>query len=124
MIFVALFKSGPSVRALRFAALFCALVGICAQQPVATFSRFCSTCGIAGADTMASQSGQFVVHGPPDRLFAPARKENEAPLIQAEPQLLAVTGERVRQAFLRELGLRDSFHDKVHVAVPPRARPE
>jgi hypothetical protein len=109
---------------MRYAALFCAFVATLAQQPLATYSRFCSTCGISGADTVSSQSGQFIAHGPPGRLFAPARKENEAPLIEAEAQLLAVTGERTRQAFLLELGLRDSFRDKVHVVVLPRARPE
>ncbi len=95
-----------------------------AQQPVATYSHFCASCGISGAETVASQSGQFIVHGVPGRLYAPARRENEGALIEAQPQLLAVTGERTRQAFLQELGLRDSFADKVHVVVLPRARPE
>jgi hypothetical protein len=109
---------------LSFTMLFSIAFSLFAEQPVTTYSRFCATCGIAGADTIASQSGQFVVHGVPGRLFAPAQKENEAPLIEAEPQLLAVTGERTRQAFLQELGLRDLFQDKVHVVVLPRARPE
>jgi hypothetical protein len=109
---------------LSVAMLFSIGLSLFAEQPVTTFSRFCASCGIAGADTVASQSGQFVVHGVPGQLFAPARKENEAPLIEAEPQLLAVTGERTRQAFLKELGQPDGFYNKVHVVVLPRARPE
>jgi hypothetical protein len=118
------FEYCASVRFLRYAMLLCAFVTTFAQQPVTTYSRFCATCGISGADTVASQSGQFIVHGPPQPLFAPTRRENEAPLIEAEPQLLAVTGERTRQAFLGNLACVILSRTRSTLLFCPRSRPE
>ena len=108
---------------MRLILAFCFVLVASAQQPVTSYTRFCSTCGVLGADSILSQTGQFVVHGPTERTFPPRWPENAPPLLELEPQLVAVTAERTKRAFLEELAVPDSFHDKVHVLVLSRAAP-
>lgn len=106
-------------------ALLCVSLSSLADQPVASYSRLCASCGLWGIDTIVSESGQYIVHGMDRRnLFPPPRRENEEPLLELEPQLVAVTAERLKRAFLDDLGTTDSHHDKVHVVLLNRARPE
>lgn len=77
-----------------------------------------------GVDTIASYSGQFVVHGstmPVPRFLEPQVK---ADYVEVTPQLAAVTAERVKYALLDELNLTDAYQQKVHLIVMPLARPE
>ena len=96
-----------------------------AGEPPVSYSKFCVTCGIRDADTIASFSGQFVVHGPtlpiPRMLLAATRKTN---YLELNPQLVAVTAERVREGLLTELQLLNAFQQKVHLLILPLAPPE
>lgn len=113
--------------ALFFLALIAALslsIPITAAEPPATYTRFCATCGLRDIETFSSQSGQFIVHGSSlRRLTPPPPATNDLAFVELEPQLLAVTAERTRLAFLHELGLQDTFRDKVHIAVLTLAPP-
>jgi hypothetical protein len=108
-----------AVSALFFAALsFLFSSNVRAAEPPATFTRFCASCGLRDIETFSSQSRQFIVHGSiVPRRYIPAAGTNSAAFTQLEPQLVAVTAERIRFALTRELGLRDAFRDKVHVIV-------
>jgi hypothetical protein len=103
---------------------FCFLLTVSGQQPVTSYTRFCATCGVLGADTILSQSGQFIVHGTTARAFPPRRTPDDPPLIELEPQLVAVTAERTKRAFLEELAVRDNFTDKIHMLLLNRGTPE
>jgi len=110
---------------LRFAALFLFAFSTLAQQPVVSYSRFCATCGIWGAETIVSQSGQFIVHGSGAPSFPPVEAlPRPIPIFEMEPQLVAVTAERTKRAFLEELRLGDNFRDKVHIVLLTRASPD
>jgi len=68
--------------------------------------------------TAASVSGQFIIHGrnsslPPtsNRLTA----VGDEPVIELQPDILAVTCERVKAALHDRLGLRDTWRGKVHL---------
>ncbi len=110
---------------LKYAFIFLLCCASFADDPVATYSRFCATCGIWGADTIVSQSGQFIVHGlGQPAVPLPARGENPPQWVEAEPQLVALTAERTRHAFVEELGLPDAFREKIHIVILPRAQPD
>ncbi len=71
--------------------------------------------------TIRSRSDQFIVHGAPPSAsgrfgYQTARSVGLVPL---EPNMLAVTGERVKEAVLRELGLTDHWRGKIHLILVP-----
>jgi hypothetical protein len=109
---------------MRYLLALCFILSLGADQPVASYTRFCATCGIWGADTIVSQSGQFIVHRSGGPSFPPLVRVGDPPLIECEPQLVAVTAERTKRAFLEEIGVPDTFRDKIHVVLLNRARPE
>ena len=89
-----------------------------------TFAKFCGYCGIYGADTITSSTGQFVVHGgtlplPPRRTLT-----NNPAMIELTPQLAAVSAERTRRLFVRQLSLREAHRDEVHIILLNRVEPE
>jgi hypothetical protein len=89
-----------------------------------SYTRLCASCGIWGADTIVSHSGQFVVHGGAAPRVRPREFGTNSPaLITIEPQTLAVTAERAKKAFLQELLAGDAFQDKVHAVVLDLAPP-
>jgi hypothetical protein len=95
-----------------------AMASLAAAEPPATYTRFCVTCGLRDIETFSSQSGQFIVHGTAGRRLTPRPPTtNGTSIVEVEPQLIAVTAERTRQAFIRELELTDSFLDRIHIAV-------
>jgi hypothetical protein len=113
-----------SFRPLILAAVFAAQV-CWAAEPTASFTRFCASCNVWGADTFTSESGQFIVHGRAGQKSAPRTASAKgAPVIHLEPQLAAVTAERVKRAFLQELGLQDTYSDKVHMVLLDFAPPD
>jgi hypothetical protein len=95
-----------------------------AAETPATFTRVCSSCGLRDIETFVSQSGQFVVHGSAVRGFVPrATGTNAAKFITAEPQMVALMGERVSRALAQELNVPQRYWDKIHVTVFNFARP-
>lgn len=91
------------------------------QKP---YTRLCASCGIWGAETISSHSGQFIVHGSSGTRLRPRDTgTNAAAYISVEAQSLAVTAERVKRAFLQELLAGDHFQDKVHAIVLDLAPP-
>jgi hypothetical protein len=112
------------LRLLAFIIAFCAAIFADAAQPVTSYTRFCVTCGVWGVETFESESGQFIVHGSTSAKFPPVIFTPDAPLVELEPQLVAMTAERVKRALLEELGIRDSYRDKIHVIVLDLARPD
>lgn len=94
-----------------------------ADGPVG-YTRFCATCGLADVKTFVSQSGQFVAHGAIASGFTPrATGTNAAQYITAEPQLVAMMGERVARAIAQDLQLPGRPADKVHATVFDLAPP-
>jgi hypothetical protein len=82
------------------------------------YTRFCARCGLKDIDSFVSQSEQFVVHGGLIRGAAPRLSgTNATRFIQAEPQLVALMGERVARAIAHELRLKSRWADTVHVTV-------
>ena len=103
---------------LLFLPLLFIVPGPRAADQRATYTRYCSTCGLRDVETFLSQSGQFVVHGPTVKGFIPrAMGTNASAFITAEPQLVALMADRVSRALTAELHLAGSFRDKVHVTV-------
>lgn len=95
-----------------------------AADAPAGYTRFCATCGLKDVKTFVSQSGQFVVHGGVAPGFVPRRTgTNAAEFITAEPQLVAMMGERVARAIAQDLRLPGRPADKVHAAVFDLAPP-
>ncbi|MGZ8939572.1 MAG: hypothetical protein ACXW32_10220 [Limisphaerales bacterium] len=70
------------------------------------------------ADTFLSHSGQIVVHGSVRGGFRPRPSgTNVVPLIEAEPQIVALMGERVSRALSQDLQVPGTYRDKIHVTV-------
>lgn len=89
------------------------------------YTRFCASCGVWGADTFSSQSGQFLVHGrSAPRANPVSMNTNSLPLLQLEPPLLAVTADRIKRAFLQALGANDAYRDKIHFIILDLASPQ
>jgi hypothetical protein len=109
---------------LGFIIACCATFSIEAAQAVTTYTHFCVTCGIWGVDTFESESGQFIVHGNTGVRFPPVNFNPDTPLLELQPQLVAVTAERIKRVLYQELGLSDSHRDKVHVILFDFARPD
>src|SRR5687767_10223274 len=78
-------------------------------------------CGVWGAETFLSETGQFIVHAYPAPQFGQRIVRTDPVILKLEPQLLAVTAERTKRIFLQELGQGDNFRGKVHVTILDRA---
>ncbi|HVK58468.1 MAG TPA: hypothetical protein VM735_06800 [Candidatus Kapabacteria bacterium] len=88
-----------------------------AEAPV-TYTRFCASCGISDIESFVSHSGQFIVHSAVIRGFVPrATGTNALKYITAEPQLIALMGERVSRGLSQELQVPMQYRDKVHATV-------
>lgn len=68
--------------------------------------------------TVRSTSRQFIIHGVPleNKGLSPEAHPTDAP-IRIDPALLAVSCERIKAAFLTQLGLRDSWKGKIHLFI-------
>ncbi len=75
--------------------------------------------------TIQSSTGQFVVRGnvmgdnPPGAPSAEPRAFTDSPIVDLDPNLLAISCERVKQALLRELRLVDLWRGRIQVVVNP-----
>lgn len=74
---------------------------------------------------ISSHSGQFLVQGEASKLPPPVAVGTNAPVyLSLDPQLLAITAERVKEAFLGELRQPDRFADKIYLHLAAQLRPE
>lgn len=102
------------------AAAFLLPFNLFGAAPAVQYAKHCVSCGIVGADSVASVSGQFVIHGsaialPPERNL----NTNAPTRISATPQMVAVAAERVKRGLLSDLGLSDAYRDRVHIVITP-----
>jgi hypothetical protein len=72
-----------------------------------------------------SRSGQFLVHPiPAGVVTAPQlRQPAGSGLLQLDPAVLAVLGERIKSALLAELGLVDRWRGRIHLVLLPALHP-
>ena len=70
-----------------------------------------------GVRTVNSSSGQFVVRGPALGQLSNNSGEDDSTRIELEPNILAVTCERIKQALLRELALADLWRGRVYLEI-------
>ena len=99
----------------------CSLLAFFSAQAFAAdsnFSRFCASCGLNASETFLSSSRQFVVHGIGRAGFLRAPSgTNAATYITAEPQLVALMGDRVNRALAQELRWPAVYRDSIHLSV-------
>ena len=69
--------------------------------------------------TVSSSTGQFIVRGPSISPVGTNSPGAEAGLIELSPDILAISGERIKQAFLRELTLGDLWRGRIHLEISP-----
>src|SRR6059036_234100 len=67
--------------------------------------------------TVNSSSGQFVVRGPAIAQVPNNSGLDDSTLIELDPNVLAVTCERIKQALLRELTLPDLWRGRVYLEI-------
>ena len=67
--------------------------------------------------TVNSSSGQFVVRGPAIAQVPNNSGLDDSTLIELDPNVLAVTCERIKQALLRELTLADLWRGRVYLEI-------
>ena len=70
-----------------------------------------------GVRTVNSSSGQFVVRGPAIAQPGNNSGPGDSTLIELDPNILAVTCERIKQALLRELTLADLWRGRVYLEI-------
>ena len=70
-----------------------------------------------GVRTVNSSSGQFVVRGPALTQISTNAAFTDGSLIDLDPNILAVTCERIKQALLRELTMVDLWRGRVYVQI-------
>src|SRR2546428_3016444 len=70
-----------------------------------------------GVRTVNSSSGQFVVRGPALAQLSTNSGVANSTLIELDPNILAVTCERIKQALLRELTLADLWRGRDYVEI-------
>jgi len=70
-----------------------------------------------GVRTVNSSSGQFVVRGPALTQISTNAAFADGSLIDLDPNILAVTCERIKQALLRELTMVDLWRGRVYVQI-------
>jgi len=71
-----------------------------------------------GARTIMSTSRQFSVTGP-ENIFLPAERNNRVGLVTLEPELLAVSAERIKSALLAELYQPDRYQGNFQLFIRP-----
>ena len=69
--------------------------------------------------TVRSSSGQFIVGGRPHWRVSTNSPPDNSPLIELDPNILAVTCERIKHALLRELALPDLWRGRIYVEISP-----
>jgi len=69
--------------------------------------------------TVKSSSGQFVVRGPAIAQLSTNSAFGDSTLIELDPNILAVSCERIKQALLRELSMMDLWRGRVYVEFNP-----
>src|SRR5262245_39629925 len=69
--------------------------------------------------TVRSQSGQFVVHGLPMSPALAGFPTSAVQYLRLDPNLLAVSLERIRQAIRAELEWPDQWQGLIHVVTEP-----
>src|SRR6266487_5463144 len=70
-----------------------------------------------GVRTVNSSSGQFVVRGPAVAQLSTDSRFADSTLIELDPNRLAVTCERIKQALLRELTMADLWRGRVYLEI-------
>ncbi len=70
-----------------------------------------------GVRTVNSTSGQFVVRGPVLAQLSTNSEFAPSTLIELDPNILAVTCERIKQALLRELTVVDAWRGRIYLEV-------
>src|SRR5207249_7185664 len=70
-----------------------------------------------GVHTVSSSSGQFVVRGPAIAQLSTNSGFADSTLVELDPNVLAVTCERIKQALLRELTLADLWRGRVYLEI-------
>jgi len=70
-----------------------------------------------GVRTVNSSSGQFVVRGPAIAQLSTNSGFADSTLIELDPNIVAVTCERIKQALLRELTMADLWRGRVYVQI-------
>ncbi len=75
--------------------------------------------------SVVSRSGQFIVHRPAGfQNYVPAEAKPDTRIIRMEPDLLAVSAERIKTALLKELMLPDRYRGKIHLVLRERKATE
>src|SRR5437660_3443156 len=69
--------------------------------------------------TVSSSTGQFIVRGPSISPVGTNSQGAEAGLIELSPDILAISGERIKQALLRELTLGDLWRGRISLEISP-----
>ncbi|PYM11038.1 MAG: hypothetical protein DME18_15125, partial [Verrucomicrobia bacterium] len=67
--------------------------------------------------TVRSSSSQFVVRGPTLSQVGTNSPSSESALIELDPNILAISCERVKQALLRELTLLDLWRGRIYIEI-------
>src|SRR5688572_901083 len=70
-----------------------------------------------GVRTVNSSSGQFVVRGPTIAQLSANSEFAGSTLIELDPNTLAVTCERIKQALLRELTMADVWRGRIYLQI-------
>jgi len=70
-----------------------------------------------GVRTVNSRSGQFVVRGPSLAQLSTDSAFANSTLIELDPNILAVTCERIKQALLRELTMADLWRGRIYLQI-------
>lgn len=91
----------------------------CAQVLLAVFVAMAGTVTATAAVAVQSSSGQFIVHSPYPTTPSLAQliRQPESQVIALQPDPLAVAGERVKLALLRELGLKDRWQGRIRLNI-------
>ncbi len=110
----------PAALLLFFISWLTPRIELLGADPFARIAGFCATCGFSGVESVASESGQFVVHSAAVSI-RPRIETNSPTIIILEPELVVVTAERAKRALRQELRITDQFRDKIHLSVLDRA---
>ena len=75
--------------------------------------------------SVVSRSSQFIVHRPAGfQNYIPAEANLDPRIVRLEPDLLAVSAERIKAALLKELLLPDRYRGKIHLVLRERKAAE
>jgi hypothetical protein len=77
---------------------------------------------LLGAEPVRSYSGQFIVHAQSSSPLAPwatSLLATNRALLQLDPALVAISGERIKQNLLRQLGIGSPWRGRIYVEVRP-----